>query len=80
VEAMSLTNVCTDYGRRVEIEIVRYFVATKMTLGVGFDERSWFVYDRQDGESWHCHCGPYSTADQGRWWINEIRETAGARR
>lgn len=65
---------CTDFGRTVPVETIRRFASTKMTCGVGFDDHSWFVYDRHDGEPWHKHCGPYSTRVQGVDWINDISE------
>lgn len=73
---------CTDYGRRVQILIVRRFEATKHTLGVGFDiltdaavDGRWFVYDRNDDEGlWHMHVGPYRDMEQAVAWINDIRE------
>lgn len=58
--------------------IVRRFTLTKMELGVSALGGSYFVYDRDLGESsatWHLHCGPYSTFEAARDWILAIRET-----
>ncbi len=71
---MTTKDECHEYGCVTVIEPVRRLPETKTTLGVGFDLGAWFVYDRKGGEEWHKHCGPYSTADQGREWINAIRE------
>ena len=65
---------CTDFGRTVSVERVRYFATTDRTLGVGHDGDSWFVFDRAPREPWHKHCGPYSSEEQARAWIADIRE------
>ena len=65
------------YGVPCDVHLVRTFRDGR-SLGVGYDLRqpaSFFVYDREaDAEKWHKHCGPYSTFDQGKDWINNIRE------
>lgn len=56
---------------------VRDFKTTKVSMGVGRDDGSFYVYDRPFGApsfAWHMHCGPYSTFEQAAWWIREIRE------
>lgn len=61
----------------VGVVLVRRFKSTKMDLGVGCDDGSYYVYDRPFGASafaWHMHCGPYSTYDEARDWIREVRE------
>lgn len=57
---------------------IRRFAATARDMGVGQPETggSFFVYDREDGEDWHMHCGPYPTLEDGKWWIEQIREEA----
>lgn len=47
-------------------------------LGVGYSTNpppAFFVFDRdRDGDPWHMHCGPYGTFDEGKWWIESIRD------
>lgn len=56
---------------------VRSFRHTKMDLGIGRDDGSFYVYDRRHVAAsfdWHMHCGPYSTFQQAVDWIRAIRE------
>lgn len=60
---------------------VRSFPRTKMMLGVGRDDGSYYVYDRPfaaSGWDWHMHCGPYATFQQAADWIRDIREVGAS--
>jgi hypothetical protein len=65
------------YGVACDVHLVRTF-RDKRQLGVGYELRvpsAWFVYDRENHDSkWHKHCGPYSTFEQAKEWILNIRE------
>lgn len=67
------------YGVAVDVHRVRRFRDAR-ELGVGYElgrPTTWFVYDRDDAlAKWHKHCGPYSTFDQAKEWIQAIREVA----
>ena len=64
--------------RSVSVLPLRFIATTGRWLGVGFHRTSYFVYDRQRGESnWHLHCGPYATAAQAEDWIRALHETEG---
>ncbi len=66
----------------IGVVFVRHLEATRTSLGVGRDDDSYYVYDREDGKSafdWHMHCGPYSTFEQAVDWIRAIRESASSR-
>lgn len=62
-----------EYGRTTVVEITRTF-AGGWQNGVGQDEGSWFVYAGRSGAVTK-HCGPYSTREQAKDWIDAIRET-----
>lgn len=71
------------YGVPCDVQVIKTFRSTGMTMGVGYDLDklgTWFVYDATDDPTqgngrWHKHCGPYSTYEQAKDWINAIRET-----
>jgi hypothetical protein len=75
---MQMTDI---YGVACDVHLVRTF-QTGWQLGAGYDLRdpsTWFVYDRQRPDvernaTWHKHCGPYSTFEQAKTWIKDIRE------
>ena len=66
------------YGVACDVQTVRTFRDGR-ELGAGYDltdPATWFVYDRKNTEAkWHKHCGPYSTFEQAKRWIRDIRET-----
>lgn len=72
-----MTQMTDIYGQPIDVHRVRVF-RNRRELGVGYDIKSpaaWFVFDRDtERNHWHKHCGPYSTFDQARDWINGIRE------
>lgn len=60
------------------MNVVRRFALTRVELAVHALAGSYFVYDRATDDpraTWHLHCGPYSTFEQARDWILNIRET-----
>ena len=68
------------YGVPCDVHPIRKFRDGRH-LGAGYDLRdpaTWFVYDREAGREgngvWHKHCGPMSTFEQAKQWINQIRE------
>lgn len=65
------------YGVACDVHTVRTFRDGR-EMGSGYDLRepaAWFVYDREDATAkWHKHCGPYSTFEQAKDWINGIRD------
>jgi hypothetical protein len=67
------------YGVAIDVHLVRTF-KNGFALGGGYDLSdpvTWFVYDRESADAkWHKHCGPYSTFEQAKDWINGIREVA----
>jgi hypothetical protein len=69
------------YGVPCDVQHVRTF-RNKREMGVGYPlskAGTWFVYDRDSADDlWHMHCGPYSTFDQGEYWINSIRDDSRA--
>lgn len=69
-----MTTETDIYGKPCDVKPVRMFRATNMEMGVGFHETAFFVYDREVGDKWHLHCGPYRTREEGEWWINQIHE------
>lgn len=77
-EGMEPGQQMTDpYGVAIDVQLVRTF-GTGAQLGGGYDLRdpaTWFVYDRANADSrWHKHCGPMSTFEQTKDWIDGIRE------
>jgi hypothetical protein len=66
------------YGVACDVHSVRTF-RNGRELGGGYDLReptTWFVYDRDNASAkWHMHCGPYSTFDQAKHWIDAIRDS-----
>jgi hypothetical protein len=74
----SRSHQMTDiYGVAIDVHPVRTFRDGR-GLGAGYilsHPATWFVYDRENTNAkWHQHCGPYSTFDQAKDWIMEIRE------
>jgi hypothetical protein len=65
------------YGVPCDVQHVRTF-RNKREMGGGYDSRepaAWFVYDRENASAkWHKHCGPYSSFDQTKDWINSIND------
>lgn len=62
-----------EHGRTTAVEITRTF-KDGFQNGVGQDGESWFVYSGPPGDVTK-HCGPYSTREQAKDWIDAIRET-----
>jgi hypothetical protein len=77
----NLKQMTDIYGVAIDVHPVRTFRDGR-SLGVGYDltaPAAFFVYDRENGAAkWHKHCGPYSTFEQGKDWINGIREVPHA--
>jgi hypothetical protein len=73
-ECSQMTDI---YDVPIDVHEIRKF-RDGHRLGVGYDldhPTTFFVYDRnEDDDSWHKHCGPYSTFDQAKDWIRDIRE------
>jgi hypothetical protein len=71
------------YGVPCDVQEIRTFRDGRR-LGVGYalcDLGTWFVYDSEHDPTaangrWHQHCGPYSTFEQAKDWIQGIREVA----
>ena len=70
------------YGVPCDVHEIRKFRDGRR-MGVGYDLRepaTFFVYDREAETTgnavWHKHCGPYSTFEQAKDWIKQIREVA----
>ena len=65
------------YGVACDVHLVRMFRNGRQ-MGVGYDlgaPTTWFVYDRDLAvDRWHKHCGPYSTFEQAKGWIKDIRD------
>ena len=74
---LAVPQTYSEHGRWIDVLIVRRFEAASVTLGVGDDNGSWYVFDQVDGEPWHRHTGPYSDMPQAIDWINAIRSTEG---
>lgn len=75
----SIGEQMTDiYGVPCDVHPIRQWTDGHQ-LGAGYDlsaPSTWFVYDRVSMvDKWHKHCGPYSTFEQAKAWIKDIRET-----
>ena len=60
------------YGVACDVHLIRQWTDGRQ-LGAGYDlsnPAKWFVYDRHsDVDKWHKHCGPYSTFEQAKDWV-----------